>query len=940
MDSPGEVPTRQNQEAADKDERESLKNRTVFVVDAHSLIHQLFHAIAALTAPDGRPVNAVFGFARDMLNLMRQYRPDYLICAFESEEPTFRTGLFPKYKAHRPRLDDDLRTQFELIRRFTEGLGILSVSVPGYEADDILATIARQVERSGGQCVLVTNDKDCRQLLSDKVRMLNLRKRAYLDPAGLHADWGIRPDQAADFQILVGDATDNVPGVPGVGPKTAAKWLREFGRLDEILSHAEQIQPEKLRQSLLASRDRIVTMRSLVTLRTDVPMSFAWTDARPGPIHHETIRQLCEELGFRSLLHEIERLPANSPANSPVDSMGDSSGDSPGRRTSAEIAIDAHVVDTPEALHDLANRLQNAPWVSIDTETTDVRPRWASLVGIAISTGPEGACYIPLRGPAGAQTLPQEDAIAALRPILENPELPKLGQNLKYDAIVLRNANVALRGAAFDTMIASYLLDAGSRSHSLDELAARYLDYRTTKTAELIGKGKQQRQMDSVEIPRIAAYAGQDVTLPWHLRDRLAPQLEMEGLTDIFRDLEMPLVTVLADMEYRGIRVDTAYLDRLSRRFAVRMAELEEQIHQTVGTSFNISSPKQLQEVLFRHLNLPAIKRTKTGVSTDSEVLEELAALHPVPQLILEYRQYAKLKGTYVDAFPQMVCPSSGRIHASFHQTVTATGRLSSSDPNLQNIPIRSEAGREIRAAFVTEEDWVLISADYSQIELRILAHLSGDESLRRAFREDRDIHQSVAAEIFAIPAEAVTSEMRRRAKAVNFGVIYGQTPFGLAKQLRIPQEEAAQFIDSYFARYPGIHTFFDQVLAECRKVGFVQTILGRKRKISGVRGKPTRQRTLPERTTINTVIQGSAADLIKRAMIRVHHRLRHEGLHAAMLVQIHDELLLECPTMEVPIVSQLLRDEMQNALALSVPLKVDIQTGPNWGEMTPLAQS
>lgn len=918
--SHSETPLFPPDERADaaSDDSGTPAGRTVFVVDAHSLIHQLFHAIAPLTSPDGRPVNAVFGFVRDILNLRRQYNPDYLICAFESAEPTFRKENYAEYKAQRPPLDDDLRAQLEIIRRFMDALGILCVAVPGFEADDILATIARQAEQKGDNCVLVTNDKDCRQSLSDKVRLLNLRKRTFLDSSGLKAAWGIRPDQAADFQILVGDSTDNVPGVPGVGPKTAARLLQQYGSVDAILARAEEIQPDKLRRTLLESRDRIRATRPLVELRRDVPLSFSWDTARPGPVDRGTVRQLCEELGFRSLLPEIERL-SNAETNA---------------ERSAEIAVNSQVVDDPKALRELADHLRTASCICLDTETTDIRPRWASLVGIAVSTGPETAYYIPVRGPAGANTLSEDEVAGVLRPILEDARISKLGQNLKYDSIVLGNLNLKLRGIGFDTLIAAYLLDAGSRSHSLDELAKRYLGYETTKIDELIGKGRNQRQIDSVEIPRVAAYAGQDVTLPWHLRDRLEPELRNEGLQDIFQDLEIPLISVLADMEYRGIRIDSDYLSRLSRQFANRMAELEEEIRQLAGMEFNINSPKQLQAVLFDRLRLPGVKRTKTGMSTDSEVLEDLAPLHPLPQKILEYRQYAKLKGTYVDALPHMVCSRTGRIHASFHQAVTATGRLSSSDPNLQNIPIRTEEGRAIRAAFVTESDWSLVSADYSQIELRILAHLSADEYLRRAFAEDRDIHSAVAAEVFATPPDAVTPEMRRRAKAVNFGVIYGQTAFGLAKQLRISQEEAAQFIDSYFARYPGIHRFFETVLAQCREQGFVQTILGRKRKISGIRENPNRQRNLPERTAINTVIQGSAADLIKRAMIRVHERLRKERLSSALLVQIHDELLLECPNTELLVVKELLREEMQSAFPLNVPLKVDLQVGPNWGEM------
>ena len=907
--------------AASPKPEELFRGKRVFVVDAHSLIHQLFHALPEMTSPDGRPVNAVFGFVRDMIHLLTRYKPDFLICAFDAKEPSFRKEIYAEYKAHRPELDADIIPQIELIEQFLEALGIPVLRRPGFEADDIMATLASIVEAQGGECVLVTNDKDCRQLITDRVKLLNLRKETYIDREALLREWGVTPEQVVDFQALVGDSSDNVPGVPLIGPKAAQELLQRYGTLEALYERLAELPPGKKRDNLETYREQAFLSRELVRLRRDVPLDLQPQELRLKPVQIDRAIELCRQLGFRRLIADLQKLAPQQEAAPP----------------SQTVSYRYQVVQSIRELKDLASRLAQAKAMSLDTETTDIRPRWADLVGISLAVDPHEGFYIPVLTPEGSPALAREEVLAHLGPILSNKEIAKIGQNLKYDLVVLRSCGFDVQGLSFDCMLADYLLDPGSRSHSLDEQAARLLGHETIKISELIGTGRKQKQMSEVALDEIARYAVQDAILPWHLKQKLEPQLEREELTKLFAEVEMPLVEILAEMEYHGIRVDTDRLRKLGEEFERRMQILEEEIYQLAGERFNIGSPKQLQEILFDKLHLPSSKKTKTGISTDSEVLEELAAIHPLPAKIIDYRQYAKLKSTYVDGLATMVCPRTGRVHASFHQAVTATGRLSCSDPNLQNIPVRTEEGREIRSAFVAEEGWRLISADYSQIELRMLAHFSQDERLCEAFHRDEDIHTAVAAEVFGLPATQVTPEMRRKAKAVNFGVIYGQTPFGLAKQLRISKEEAAAFIDAYFARYPGIDRFLLGVLQECRRQGFVRTILGRKRRISGVRENPTRQRNLPERTAINTVVQGSAADLIKLAMIRVRNALREAGLAARMILQVHDELVFECPADEVSPTAGIVRQEMESVMKLNVPLKVDVGVGPNWNDMGPV---
>ncbi|MBU4271446.1 MAG: DNA polymerase I [Planctomycetes bacterium] len=912
---------------------ESLAGRTVWVIDAHSLIHQVFHALPEMTSPRGEPVGAVYGFTRDLLYLLEEKKPDYLICAFDLPGKTFRHSMYEEYKIQRAEMPDDLAPQFPAIRRVIAALGIPALDCESYEADDVLATVARRTDQLGGQCFLVTGDKDCRQLISERVKVYNIRKNEIYDEEKLREDWGILPAQVVDFQALVGDSVDNVPGVPLIGPKFARQLLQQYGTLEAVLDHAAEVSGAKRKENLSKYRDQALLSRDLVRLDDDVPLSIDWNAGRAGNIDLEAALALFREFGFRGIGKKLTALARGLAASSDEGLAASAASE---LEPAAEAAGPrTNLVDTPEAFEAFLDLLRKQSCISIDTETTSVRPRWAKLVGVSIAWNNDEAWYLPLRTPEGEPHLDTDETLAALKPILEDPAVAKIGQNLKYDMIVLRAAGIRLAGVAMDTMVASYLLEAGRRNHNLDELAQTYLNHETIKISELIGSGKNQKRMDEVPVRRVADYAGEDAWLPLQLRPILAEKLGEAELDGLLQSLELPLIDVLADMEYCGIKVDAARLRELSLRYGRRMEELEKEIHREAGREVNIASPKQLQTLLFDELKLPVVKRTaKTGPSTDAEVLEELAPLHPLPAKILQYRQYAKLKNTYVDALPEMICPETGRVHASFHQAVTATGRLSSSDPNLQNIPVRTEEGREIRSAFVAgQEGWVLLAADYSQIELRVLAHFSGDARLAEAFARDEDIHARVAGQVNGVPLEDVTPEMRRAAKAVNFGVIYGQSPFGLARALGIDQDEAAKFIDSYFEGYPGIEEFLSRVLADCRKNGYVKTILGRRRAIGGVREGAGRQRNLAERAAVNTVIQGSAADLIKRAMIAIHRRLRTERLSARMLLQIHDELILEVPTDQFHHLAALVREEMIGAWALNVPLKVDLKAGPNWAD-------
>ncbi len=907
-----------------------LRKKRVWVIDSMSLIFQVFHAIPAMTSPRGEPVNAVFGFTRDMFSILEMRKPDYLFCAFDLSGPTFRHDMYQAYKEHRAEMPTDLVPQLNAIRRVLAVMGIPIVECEGFEADDVLATIARVTDEGGGECLIVTADKDCRQLITDRVKLVNMRKNQIMDAAGLMADWGVRPDQVVDFQTLVGDSVDNVPGVPLIGPKIAKELLQKYDTLDNVYEQIAEI-TGKRQQNLIDNREQAMLSRRLVRLDSFVPIEIPWDVGCCNGVDAAASLELFTEFGFHSLADKMRGQIVRKPE-------------------AWQVAYET--IATPQRLAWLVEQLSQQSLISFDTETTSVAPRFAEIVGYSFAWTPGSAYYIPVRAPAGEPQLDPASTLAALRPFLESAAIKKVGQNLKYDMIVLRTAGIEMQGLAFDTMVASYLLDAGERNHSMDELALRYLNYETTKITALIGAGKNQRRMDEVPVAQITHYAAEDADVTLRLQPPLAEKLRQAELVELFDTLEVPLIESLVEMEFNGIRVDVDRLGELSRTYGERIAVLEQEIYLLAGRQFNIGSPKQLQEILFVELKLPTLKRTKTGASTDVDVLEELARLHALPKKIIEYRQYAKLKSTYVDALPTMLHPETKRVHTSFNQTVAATGRLSSTDPNLQNIPIRTEVSREIRSAFLPGHDgWTLLAADYSQIELRVLAHFSGDEALRDSFARDEDVHARVASQVYEVPLDAVTSTQRRVAKAVNFGVVYGQSAFGLAKTIDISQAEAAKFIDAYFAGYRGVTKLLGQILWDCRQNGFVKTILGRRRAITGVRdpgwsaeqglsgeqGGPadvySRSRNLAERTAINTVIQGSAADIIKLAMLNIYRRLRAEQRQTKMLLQIHDELVFEVPPEELQNVTKLVVEEMSGVMQLSVPLKVDVKTGKNWAE-------
>jgi len=895
-----------------------LAGKTVFAVDLLSRAYQLFHALPEMTAPDGRPVSVVFGLVRDLLDIIEKKRPDYLFCGMDAAGPTFRHEKFEAYKANRAEMPADLVPQIPLVRRLLDVMGIPCLELAGYEADDILATVAARTAAAGGRCTIATSDKDARQLLGDRVQLLNLRNNAPLGVAELAAEWGIRPDQVVDFLALVGDAVDNVPGVPGIGPKIAGELLQRFGTLEGVLANVDQVSGAKRKENLAAHAAAAREGRELIRLETDVPIEIPWEAGRRTEPDAAALAELLRELGFRSLLGKVQGPKARAvPAVArPAATLFDMAEPAP---PAAEVLVPG----SPAEADALVVRLAAQGTVVICVPLPPGARPMTPPLGLAMAAG-DAVGWFPAERLADC---------GPLRALLADPAIAKQGHDLKRQDVALRTIGIELGGAAFDTLLAAYLLEAGERNLGLVETCRRHgLATLVSDAAAAAG---------AVEQPADPAAAAAHCRAVAALCRVLPPALDEAGLTSLFRDLELPLSRLLAEMESRGVRIDAALLENLSAEYAVRLTTLEAEIHALAGRPFSIASPIQLRAVLFDELGLPVVKRTKTGPSTDAEVLEELAPRHPLPAKLLEHRRYAKLKSTYLDALPALVDPGTGRIHTTFNQTVTATGRLSSSDPNLQNIPIRSAEGQQIRAAFVPgEPGWRFVAADYSQIELRMLAHLSGDPAMKDAFAAGADIHVRTAAAVHGVAPAAVTEAMRRTAKAVNFGILYGQSGFGLAKSLGIPQAEAAAFIAAYLATFAGAAAFMDDVLDRCRRDGHVTTILGRRRGIAGVRDRFARRTaagvtalSLPERTAVNTVVQGSAADLIKLAMLAVGRRLAAEGLRAALVLQIHDELVLEAPAAEVATVEGLAAEEMRGAMRLDVPLEVSVSSGATWAE-------
>ena len=914
-----------------------LSGQTVWVIDLFSRVYQLFHALPEMSSPEGTPVSVIFGLTRDLIDITEKKKPNYLFCGSDTPEPTFRHKQFEAYKATRSEMPADLVPQLPLVKKLLEVFGVPCLELAGYEADDVLATLAVQTVAAGGDCTLVTSDKDARQLLGPHVRLLNLRNNAFVGEAELLADWGIRPDQVVDYLSLVGDTVDNVPGIPGIGPKIASSLLQQFGTLEEILSRCDEVKGKKRQENIALHGDTARQGRSLIQLELNTPIEIPWESAvvqRPDP---EPLLQFLQQLGFKTLVKKVQSLTGgkNSVAK-PTKSdgqgllvLGDENQGEHAGYPSPVLPAKASAVTA--AVKKLRERLSNGGCLVVAVTESASRgrskagepPVWSEVTGLALLAHTDSDTQSSVWFSAKQITSSE-----AIRKILSDPRVPKVGYDLKRQIVALSRLGVDLVGLQFDPLIAGHLLDAGQRNQGLSDLLDRFADVDSSGG-------------DVQDVPQTAEQAASSCHGVASLIERLSEEIQAGGFGSLFSDVELLLAEVLSGMESRGVRVDTKLLSGLSEDYSSQIKILEKESHELAGHAFSLSSPLQVRTVLFEEQGLPVVKRTKTGPSTDAEVLEELAPLHELPAKLLQHRKYSKLKSTYVDALPLLVDPRTNRIHTTFNQTVTATGRLSSSDPNLQNIPIRTAEGQQIRSAFrPAEKGWHFLAADYSQIELRILAHLSGDAAMLEAFRNKEDIHTRTAAAVFEVESEEVTSEMRRTAKAVNFGILYGQSAFGLAKALGISQPEAAEFIAAYFEKFSGASQFIDEVLDRCRVERGVATMLGRRRAIDGVRDHEGRRGaggvfalSLPERTAVNTVVQGSAADLIKLAMLKVAQRLVSDKLSSFLVLQIHDELLFEYPNAESEPLQSLVVHEMGNAMNLKVPLEVSVQTGATWAD-------
>lgn len=889
----------------------------LYLIDGTSYIFRAYYAIRQyLSTKAGLPTNAILGFANMLIRLLEEERPEHLAIAFDPPGPSFRVDLYPEYKAHRPDPPNDLVPQFEWIYRLVEAFRIPQLVVPGYEADDALATAARWAEAQGLAVTIIGGDKDLFQLVSDRVEVYDTLKNVRYGPAEVEAKMGVAPQRIVEFLGLMGDSVDNIPGVPGVGAKTAAKLLGQFGSLEAVLAGAAEVSGAKLRENLDHYADQARLSAELCRLKDDVPLKLDITLLERQEPDWPTLTALLKELEFSSLIKRI----------APHD-------EAPFGETPPPGAYRA-VVDW-EDFASVLDSLKRAGRFALDLETTSLDPMRAEVVGLALAWTEGEAVYVPVAhtGLEAPNQLERSDVLNAVGPLLADPALKKVGQNIKYDWVVLANAGVELKGVAFDTMVASYVLNPSRRQHNLAGLVLEHFNYTMTTYEDVAGKGAKQVSFDQVPIEAATAYACEDADYTLRLADELSAEVASAAMAPLLYELEMPLIEVLVAMERWGVKIDAAVLRDLSKELEGQIEALATRIYTLAGEEFNIKSPVQLRAILFERLGLPVLKRTKTGPSTDHEVLEQLALQHDLPAEVVNYRALSKLKSTYVDALPALIHPATGRIHTSFNQTVTATGRLSSSDPNLQNIPVRSEVGRRIRQAFVAEEGRRLLSCDYNQIELRILAHLSKDTVLLEAFAAGEDIHNLTASEVFGVGPADVTPDQRRVAKVVNFGIIYGLSPFGLARDLKVSREEAREYIDGYFARYALVKDYIEATKAEAHERGYVTTVLGRRRYLPELASADRVTKEMAERMAVNTPIQGSAADLIKRAMVEIYGEIVERGLEAKMILQVHDELLFEVPDDEADEVENLVVDKMVGVVELDVPITVDAKWGKSWSE-------
>ena len=900
---------------------------TIYLIDGTAQIYRAFHAIQPLSTSTGFPTNAIVGFIRMLIKLIQDESPEYLGVTFDTGGVTFRHEMFEAYKAHRPETPAELKQQIPKIKEFVRLMNIPVYEMEGVEADDLLATLSKKAEAEGINTVLVTSDKDLLQLVSDKIVTLSERMghKAIYTPEKVIEKYGVRPDQIRDFLGLVGDTSDNIPGIEGIGPKTASELLQQFGTIEEILKHPDAVKNKKQRANLENGHDIALQSKALATVKTDVPIELNLNELQRKTPDYPALKAYFHGLEFYSLIREL--IPA------------DAYGDAPPEQQAAQVEPPKkayRTILTDTELTDVIAELRQSGGFAVDTETTSQHPMLAELVGISVSTKPHTGAYIPVahRYLGAPPQLPLDTLIQAFKPLLEDETLPKYGQNIKYDMLVLGHYGIQMKGVVFDSMVASYVLNPSRHSHGMDNLAEEFLNYRTITFEEVVGKGAKQTTIDTIPVEHVTNYAAEDADVTLQLTNVLRPQIEQQGLNELYQKIELPLIDVLATMERYGVKVDTALLGQLSDEFAAKMRGIEQEIFQLAGQPFNVNSPKQLGPILFEKLQMPFGKKTKTGYSTDVDVLTDLArAGFELPAKVLEYRQLSKLKSTYSESLPKQINPKTGRIHTSFNQTVATTGRLSSSEPNLQNIPIKTPEGRRIRQAFIPEPGCVMLSADYSQIELRILAHVTGDEELIKAYQHNEDIHTKTAMRIFGLPADQITPAMRREAKTVNFSVIYGISAFSLAKDLNVPHAAAQRYIDGYFDFYKGVQRFVDETIKQTQKDGYVTTLLNRIRYISDINSNNANMRQFAERVAVNTPIQGTAADMMKLAMIALHTRLLADYPDVRMILQVHDELVFEVPEAKADAVRDLVVEQMSSVLKLNVPLNVEARYGKNWDE-------
>ena len=894
--------------------------KRLILVDGSSFLFRAYHAIPPLTNSQGEPTNAIYGVSNMLRKLIADYQSEYITVVFDAPGKTFRNDLYDQYKAHRPSMPDDLRVQIEPLHQLIQAMGLPLIMEPDVEADDVLGALAQHAAGQGFNVIISTGDKDMAQLVTEHIILENTMSNSRMDIQGVIDKFGVKPEQIVDYLALMGDSSDNIPGVPKVGPKTAAKWLEQYQTLENLIANADKI-TGKIGENLRSSLEQLPLAKQLTTIKCDLDLPYSMDDLKRRPINTEELKNQLAELGFSSWLKMLD--------NNVEAVIGE---DKP-----AIIESNYETILTDQQLNQWLEQLENAELFAFDTETTSLDYSKAEIVGVSFSVTPGKAAYLPLAHDyAGVpDQLNRTEVLKKLRPLLENPHKAKLGQNLKYDTHVLANHGITLCGIAHDTMLESYVLNSIATKHNMDDLAKEYLGVTTIHYEDVAGKGAKQISFQEVTLEQAAPYAAEDADITLRLHQVLMAKLQQHpALLSLYSEIEIPLISVLARIESNGVLIDAAMLAQQSLELANHIVAIEQQAHDLAGHTFNLGSPKQIQDILYDQQKLPVLKKTPKGQpSTEESVLQELAVDYPLPKLILDYRSLSKLKSTYTDKLPQQVDDKTGRVHTSYHQAVAATGRLSSSDPNLQNIPIRSEEGRKIRQAFIAPKGYKIVAADYSQIELRIMAHLSADAGLLKAFSKGEDVHRATAAEVFGVAPDQVTTDLRRSAKAINFGLIYGMSSFGLAQQLGLSRSQAQSYIDLYFARYPGVKQYMDSIRDQAREQGYVETLFGRRLYLPEIKSRNAARRQYAERTAINAPMQGSAADIIKRAMISADQWLFQEKPDAKMIMQVHDELVFEVAEDKVDQFADIIRTIMTSVADLNVPLIVDIGIGSNWDE-------